>query len=52
MIGANACVGKNFPSNVCIAGSPAKIIKNLGRIEIERINKETEIHKNNENLYR
>lgn len=39
MIGANSCVGKSFPDNVCIAGSPAKIVKNKGRLEIEEENK-------------
>ena len=39
MIGANSCVGKSFPDNVCIAGSPAKIVKNKGRLEIEEEHK-------------
>lgn len=39
MIGANSCVGKDFPDNVCIAGAPARIIKNMGRKEIEEANK-------------
>lgn len=38
MIGANSCVGKDFPDNVCIAGAPARIIKNMGRKEIEEAN--------------
>jgi serine acetyltransferase len=28
-VGANSVVNSEFPSNVVIAGSPAKIIKNL-----------------------
>lgn len=47
MIGANACVGKDFPDNVCIAGTPAKIIKNIGREEIEQTNRQKEIDINN-----
>ena len=39
MIGANSCIGKDFPDNVCIAGAPARIIKNMGRKEIEEANK-------------
>ena len=35
LIGANSCVGKDVPDNVCVAGAPAKIIKNKGRLEIE-----------------
>lgn len=52
MIGANACVGKDFPDNVCIAGSPAKIIRNMGRKEIEQINiqKETSISKDEDTV--
>lgn len=42
MIGANSCVGKNFPNDVCIAGVPAIIIKNIGRKEIEAENKKRE----------
>ena len=42
MIGANSCVGKNFPNDVCIAGAPARIIKNMGRKEIEEFNKNME----------
>ena len=38
--------------NENIIAEAVRIIKNLGRIEIERINKGTEKHKNNENLYR
>ena len=39
LIGANSCVGKDVPDNVCIAGAPAKIIKNKGRLEIETDNR-------------
>lgn len=39
VIGANSCVGKDVPDNVCVAGAPAKIIKNAGRTEIEAQNK-------------
>ena len=49
MIGANSCVGKNFPNDVCIAGAPARIIKNIGRKEIEKINKQREYQDNNKN---
>ena len=49
MIGANSCVGKNFPNDVCIAGAPARIIKNIGRKKIEEINKQREYQDNNKN---
>lgn len=49
MIGANSCVGKNFPNDVCIAGAPARIIKNIGRKEVEEINKQRENQDNNKN---
>ena len=49
MIGANSCVGKNFPNDVCIAGVPVRIIKNIGRKEIEEINKQREYQDNNKN---
>ncbi|MDY3247492.1 MAG: hypothetical protein SOX17_03215 [Prevotella sp.] len=49
MIGANSCVGKNFPNDVCIAGAPVRIIKNIGRKEIEEINKQREYQDNNKN---
>ena len=39
LIGANSCAGKDVPDNVCIAGAPAKIIKNKGRLEIETDNR-------------
>ena len=40
MIGANSCVVKSVPDNVCIAGSPARIVKNKGRMEIEEENRQ------------
>lgn len=49
MVGANSCVGKNFPNDVCIAGAPARIIKNIGRKKIEEINKQREYQDNNKN---
>lgn len=42
VIGANACVGKDFPSSVCIAGSPARVIKVIGRGELEKVNRNIE----------
>lgn len=49
MVGANSCVGKNFPNDVCIAGALARIIKNIGRKKIEEINKQREYQDNNKN---
>lgn len=46
VIGANAVVGRNFEvPNICIAGSPARQISNMGRFDIEENNRLIEIHR-------
>lgn len=52
VIGANACVGKDFTiDNVCIAGSPARVIKNIGRKELEEQNKLLESRIKHESIH-